>query len=87
MLPACLLALVAGYADTVGYLRYDAFAGLMTGNTILGMTSQMAGRRARLFMAGSSPSFSPASLRRAFCSAETCGMARLDRRSHPSRCL
>ena len=35
MLPACLLALVAGYADTVGYLRYDAFAGLMTGNTIL----------------------------------------------------
>ena len=35
MLPACLLAIVAGYADTVGYLRYDAFAGLMTGNTIL----------------------------------------------------
>jgi uncharacterized membrane protein YoaK (UPF0700 family) len=35
MLQACLLALIAGYADTVGYLRYDAFAGLMTGNTIL----------------------------------------------------
>ena len=35
MLPACLLAIVAGYADTVGYLRYDAFAGLITGNTIL----------------------------------------------------
>jgi uncharacterized membrane protein YoaK (UPF0700 family) len=35
MLPACLLAVVAGYADTIGYLRYDAFAGLMTGNTIL----------------------------------------------------
>lgn len=34
MLPACLLALIAGYADTVGYLRYEAFAGLMTGNTI-----------------------------------------------------
>ena len=34
MLPACLLAMIAGYADTVGYLRYDAFAGLMTGNTI-----------------------------------------------------
>jgi uncharacterized membrane protein YoaK (UPF0700 family) len=32
---ACLLALIAGYADTVGYLRYEAFAGLMTGNTIL----------------------------------------------------
>ena len=34
MLQACLLALVAGYADTIGYIRYDAFAGLMTGNTI-----------------------------------------------------
>jgi uncharacterized membrane protein YoaK (UPF0700 family) len=32
---ACLLAVIAGYADAVGYLRYDAFAGLMTGNTIL----------------------------------------------------
>lgn len=32
---AVLLALIAGYADTVGYLRYHAFAGLMTGNTIL----------------------------------------------------
>jgi uncharacterized membrane protein YoaK (UPF0700 family) len=30
MLPACLLSIVAGYADAVGYLRYDAFAGLMT---------------------------------------------------------
>jgi uncharacterized membrane protein YoaK (UPF0700 family) len=30
-----LLALIAGYADTVGFLRYEAFAGLMTGNTIL----------------------------------------------------
>lgn len=35
MLQAVLLALIAGYADTVGYLRYQAFAGLMTGNTIL----------------------------------------------------
>jgi uncharacterized membrane protein YoaK (UPF0700 family) len=35
MLPAFLLAMIAGYADTVGYLRYQAFAGLMTGNTIL----------------------------------------------------
>lgn len=34
MLQACLLAVIAGYADTVGYLRYEAFAGLMTGNTI-----------------------------------------------------
>lgn len=35
MLPAFLLAMIAGYADTVGFLRYGAFAGLMTGNTIL----------------------------------------------------
>jgi uncharacterized membrane protein YoaK (UPF0700 family) len=35
MLRACVLAIIAGYADTVGYLRYGAFAGLMTGNTIL----------------------------------------------------
>lgn len=34
MAPAILLALIAGYADTVGYLRFNAFAGLMTGNTI-----------------------------------------------------
>lgn len=34
MLQACLLAFIAGYADTIGYLRYEAFAGLMTGNTI-----------------------------------------------------
>jgi uncharacterized membrane protein YoaK (UPF0700 family) len=34
MLQACLLALIAGYADTIGYIRYEAFAGLMTGNTI-----------------------------------------------------
>lgn len=34
MIQAFLLALIAGYADTVGFLRYDAFAGLMTGNTI-----------------------------------------------------
>jgi uncharacterized membrane protein YoaK (UPF0700 family) len=35
MLQACLLALIAGYADAAGFLSYDAFAGLMTGNTIL----------------------------------------------------
>ena len=35
MIRACLLALIAGYADTVGLLRFGAFAGLMTGNTIL----------------------------------------------------
>ena len=35
MLQACLLAAIAGYADAVGLLRNDAFAGLMTGNTIL----------------------------------------------------
>ncbi|HKW53893.1 MAG TPA: YoaK family protein [Stellaceae bacterium] len=32
---ACVLAAIAGYADTIGFLRFDAFAGLMTGNTIL----------------------------------------------------
>lgn len=35
MIQAVLLALIAGFADTVGYLRYEAFGGLMTGNTIL----------------------------------------------------
>lgn len=35
MLQACILAAIAGYADTIGFLRFDAFAGLMTGNTIL----------------------------------------------------
>ena len=35
MLRACVLAAIAGYADTIGFLRFDAFAGLMTGNTIL----------------------------------------------------
>jgi uncharacterized membrane protein YoaK (UPF0700 family) len=35
MLRAVVLAIIAGYADTVGYLRFGAFAGLMTGNTIL----------------------------------------------------
>ena len=35
MLPAVLFALIAGYADAVGYLRFKAFAGMMTGNTVL----------------------------------------------------
>lgn len=34
MLRACILAIIAGYADTIGYLHFNAFAGLMTGNTI-----------------------------------------------------
>ena len=34
MIQAVLLALIAGYVDTVGYLHFNAFAGLMTGNTI-----------------------------------------------------
>jgi uncharacterized membrane protein YoaK (UPF0700 family) len=34
MLPASVLAIIAGYVDAVGYLHFDAFAGLMTGNTI-----------------------------------------------------
>ncbi len=35
VLQALILALIAGYADSVGYLSFDAFAGMMTGNTIL----------------------------------------------------
>ena len=35
MLRACLLAIIAGFADTVGFMHYQAFAGLMTGNTIM----------------------------------------------------
>ena len=35
MRQAAALAIIAGYADTVGYLHFNAFAGLMTGNTIL----------------------------------------------------
>ena len=34
MLPAFLFALIGGYADAVGYLRFQAFAGMMTGNTV-----------------------------------------------------
>jgi uncharacterized membrane protein YoaK (UPF0700 family) len=34
VLRAIILALIAGYVDTVGYLHFNAFAGLMTGNTI-----------------------------------------------------
>ena len=34
MTSAIILALIAGYVDTVGYLHFNAFAGLMTGNTI-----------------------------------------------------
>jgi uncharacterized membrane protein YoaK (UPF0700 family) len=32
---AVAFALIAGYADAVGYLRFRAFAGMMTGNTVL----------------------------------------------------
>ncbi len=32
---ACLLAIVAGFADAVGFLAFNAFAGAMTGNTVL----------------------------------------------------
>jgi uncharacterized membrane protein YoaK (UPF0700 family) len=32
---ASVLSIVAGYADTIGYLSFGAFAGLMTGNTVL----------------------------------------------------
>ncbi len=32
---AVALGIIAGYADAVGYLRFKAFAGMMTGNTVL----------------------------------------------------
>ena len=32
---ACLLAIVGGFADAVGFLIFNAFAGAMTGNTVL----------------------------------------------------
>jgi uncharacterized membrane protein YoaK (UPF0700 family) len=34
-LQAGLLVMIAGYADAIGFLHFDAFAGQMTGNTIL----------------------------------------------------
>jgi len=34
-LQASVLAAIAGYADALGYLGFNAFAGMMTGNTIL----------------------------------------------------
>ena len=41
---ACLLAMVAGYADAVGFLTFNAFAGAMTGNTVL-LGIALAGRK------------------------------------------
>src|SRR5712691_86523 len=35
MLQAGLLVMIAGYADAIGFLQFRAFAGQMTGNTIL----------------------------------------------------
>lgn len=35
LIQAGLLVLIAGYADAIGFLRYNAFAGQMSGNTIL----------------------------------------------------
>jgi uncharacterized membrane protein YoaK (UPF0700 family) len=32
---ACLLAIVGGFADAIGFLIFNAFAGAMTGNTVL----------------------------------------------------
>jgi uncharacterized membrane protein YoaK (UPF0700 family) len=32
---AFVFAAIAGYADAIGYLRFKAFAGMMTGNTVL----------------------------------------------------
>jgi uncharacterized membrane protein YoaK (UPF0700 family) len=53
VLQACLLAIIAGYADTIGYLHYSAFAGLMTGNTILlGIEVSAGAWRLALFHVG-----------------------------------
>jgi uncharacterized membrane protein YoaK (UPF0700 family) len=35
MVQAGLLIMIAGYADAIGFLQFRAFAGQMTGNTIL----------------------------------------------------
>src|SRR6267142_5548846 len=35
MLQAGLLVMIAGYSDAIGFLQFRAFAGQMTGNTIL----------------------------------------------------
>ena len=35
MLQAGVLVMIAGYADAIGFLQHRAFAGQMTGNTIL----------------------------------------------------
>ena len=44
---AGLLVMIAGYADAIGFLQHRAFAGQMTGNTILLAISmaEAAGRR------------------------------------------
>lgn len=41
---ACVLAVVAGFSDTVGFLAFGAFAGLMSGNTVLLGIALAAGR-------------------------------------------
>jgi len=43
---ACVLAVVAGFSDTVGFLTFGAFAGLMSGNTVLLGIALAAGRMA-----------------------------------------
>ncbi len=40
---AAVLSIVAGYADTLGFLSFGAFAGLMTGNTVLLGTALIGG--------------------------------------------
>ncbi len=43
---ACLLAMVGGYADAIGFLTFNAFAGAMTGNTVL-LGIALAGNKLR----------------------------------------
>jgi uncharacterized membrane protein YoaK (UPF0700 family) len=43
---ACVLAMVAGFSDTVGFLTFGAFAGLMSGNTVLLGIALASGRMA-----------------------------------------
>lgn len=58
MIRACILAIIAGYADTIGYLHFNAFAGLMTGNTIfLGVELATAKFAMAAFHAGIIASF------------------------------
>jgi hypothetical protein len=72
MFDAALLALIAGCADALAYLRFHTFAGFMNGNTVfLGLRLSAAIRRAPPFARSSSPRSASASCSR----AGPCGSA------------